>query len=130
MGRRANLPFDDDFQLYADLPAPVASRAKDTHLHAVLQRCMESAEVESAHRKRKDDPARVPKFSRQEIIDIVREVGAACVIMLHATYSHTCGHVWALCELHGATGGGDDVAGGGGVHTCVCTRSTMPRSTL
>jgi hypothetical protein len=48
--------------------------AKDTHLHALFQRLMEQLEVSVAHEKRKEDPNRVPKLSRQEVIDVVREV--------------------------------------------------------
>jgi len=47
---------------------------KDTHLHASFQRLMEEYEVKFFHRARKDDPDRVPKLSRQDIIDVARQV--------------------------------------------------------
>ena len=46
---------------------------KDTHLHALFQRLMEQVEVRVAHLARKDDPDRVPKLSRQGVLDVVRE---------------------------------------------------------
>ena len=44
---------------------------KDTHLHALFQRLMEEYEVKFLHAARKDDPDRIPKLSRQNILDLV-----------------------------------------------------------
>ena len=52
----------------------VALAGEDTHLHASFQRLMEELEVKLLHRARKDEPDRVPKLSRQDIVDLVREV--------------------------------------------------------
>ena len=48
--------------------------AEEIHLHASFQRLMEQTEVSVAHEKRKEDPNRVPKLSRQDVIDVVRRV--------------------------------------------------------
>ncbi len=48
--------------------------AKDTHLHAIFQRLMEQTEVEFQHSKRKEDPDKIPKLSRQDVLDVVRHV--------------------------------------------------------
>ena len=47
--------------------------AEDTHLHASLQRTFETVEVALAHECRKQEPDKTPKFSRQDIVDIVRQ---------------------------------------------------------
>jgi len=59
----------DGALIHAHAQCPV----KDTHLHALFQRLMEQTEVPVAHAARKDDPDRVPKLSRQGILDVVRE---------------------------------------------------------
>ena len=48
--------------------------AEDIHLHASFQRLMEQTEVDVALEKRKEAPNRVPKLSRQDVIDVVRQV--------------------------------------------------------
>ena len=53
---------------------PTQSLVEDTHLHALFQRLLEQIEVQVAHAARKQDPDRIPKLSRQGILDLVREV--------------------------------------------------------
>ena len=48
--------------------------AKDTHLHASVQRRLEELEVQRQFNKRKEDPGRVPKLSRADIVDLVAEM--------------------------------------------------------
>ena len=51
----------------------VCVSGKDTHLHASFQRLMEEYEVKFLHGARKNDPDRVPKLTRQNILDVVRQ---------------------------------------------------------
>ncbi len=82
-------------------------QVNDTHLHACLQRLMEQAEVRIAHEKRKENPDKVPKLNRQEIVDLTRQARAfvmsvsfdnaqsACVGRLTYVFnSFTYVHVW------------------------------------
>ena len=52
---------------------PTQSLVEDTHLHALFQRLLEQIEVQLAHAARKQDPDRIPKLSRQGVLDLVRE---------------------------------------------------------
>ena len=53
---------------------PACLPAEDTHLHALLQRLLEQLEVDIAFNKRQLAPDRIPKLSRQEILDLVANV--------------------------------------------------------
>ena len=49
-------------------------QVNDTHLHALVQRSMEQLETQEQYEQRRQHPGRVPKLSRQAVIDIVREM--------------------------------------------------------
>ena len=46
----------------------------DTHLHALVQRRMEELETVEFYNQRRDNPSKVARLSRQNIVDIVREM--------------------------------------------------------
>ena len=69
--------------------------AEDTHLHASFQQLMEQTEVSVAHEKRKEDPNRVPKLSRQDVSDVVREVP----LTIQSTQSQQYVRTWAAWGL-------------------------------
>ncbi len=51
-----------------------AEQVNDTHLHALVQRKMEELETVAQYNQRRDDPSKIARLSRQNVIDIVREM--------------------------------------------------------
>ena len=49
-------------------------QVNDTHLHAQVQRTMEQLETRVQYDQRRQNPGHVPKLSRQDVIDVVREM--------------------------------------------------------
>ena len=52
----------------------VCGPAQDTHLHALLQRLLEQLEVDEAYHQRQRRPDRIPKLTKQAVIDVVQQV--------------------------------------------------------
>ena len=49
-------------------------QVNDTHLHALVQRRMEELETVEFYNQRRDNPSKVARLTRQNIVDLVRQM--------------------------------------------------------